>query len=161
MNKEPRGLLAGSMLRQDGTCPGKPGRFLRLIYMDKQYHHYVFKTYKGKSTLLDEEMIAYLGKTFEEISKEKGFPLLAYNILEDHVHLLVRQSSLDNTNYVMRVFKGASSRYLFKQYPTNRYEHRKLWGRGYYSEVILEEHLLDKIDYIKNQKDSKGVDKRY
>ena len=129
--------------------------------MNKIYCHYVFRTYKGRSSLKNKEFIEFLSKVFLEISKEKGFPIIAYHILEDHVHLLIQQTDDDNTNYIMRVFKGGSARRFFLEYPSNRFVDRKLWGRGYYYEIIDESLLKDKISYIKDQRDASGEDKRY
>jgi len=59
------------------------------------------------------------------------------------------------------MFKGISSRRFFQEYPSNRYEYRKLWGRGYYACRINETELPKVIEYIKNQVGQDGYDKRY
>ena len=125
------------------------------------YYHYTFRTYKGKSCLLYKEFKDKLGSEFQQIANDKGFDLIAYSVLEDHVHLLVKQMPEDTTNYVMRMFKGISARRFFQEYPSNRYEYRKLWGRGYYARRLLEEELLKVINYIRSQIGSNGYDKRY
>jgi len=125
------------------------------------YYHYIFRTYKGKSCLLFREFKEKLSAEFKQIAKEKGFELLDHNILEDHVHLLVRQGTTDSTNYVMRMFKGISARRFFQEYPSNRYEYRKLWGRGYFARKLSEAEVPKVIEYIKNQISSNGYDKRY
>lgn len=125
------------------------------------YYHYTFRTYKGKSCLLFNEFKDKLGSEFQQIAVNKGFELIAYCILEDHVHLLIKQGPEDTTNYVMRMFKGISARRFFQEYPSNRYEYRKLWGRGYYYRRIPEEELPKVVEYIKNQISSNGYDKRY
>lgn len=125
------------------------------------YFHYIFKTYKGKSSLKHNEFKLKLNAEFEQIAKDKGFNLLASNILEDHVHLLIQQSATDSTNYVMRMFKGIASRRFFQEYPSNRLVDRKLWGRGYYARKVSESDLPQVITYIKNQVGADGYDKRY
>jgi putative transposase len=125
------------------------------------YYHYTFRTYKGKSCLLFNEFKEKLGLEFQQIASDKGFELIAYSVLEDHVHLLIKQGSEDTTNYVMRMFKGISARRFFQEYPANRYEYRKLWGRGYNYKRITEEELPKVVEYIKNQVSSNGYDKRY
>ena len=102
-----------------------------------------------------------LASEFNKIACEKGFLLIAFSILEDHVHLLVKQSISDTTNYVMRMFKGISSRNFFLEYPSNRYEYRKLWGRGYFAREVKEEDIPKVKEYISNQIDKNGFDKRY
>lgn len=125
------------------------------------YYHYIFRTYKGKSCLLYPEFKEKLGSEFQQIANDKGFELITHSVLEDHVHLLVKQGPDDTTNYVMRMFKGISARRFFQEYPSNRYEYRKLWGRGYYARRLSEEELPKVVEYIKNQISVNGYDKRY
>ena len=125
------------------------------------YYHYIFKTYKGKSCLLYKEFKDKLGSEFQQIAKDKGFELIAHSILEDHVHLLIRQTMADSTNYVIRMFKGISARRFFQEYPSNRYEYMKLWGRGYYARKLSNTEVPKVIEYIRNQIGPNGYDKRY
>ncbi|MBN2057422.1 MAG: IS200/IS605 family transposase [Candidatus Saganbacteria bacterium] len=124
------------------------------------HYHYIFKTYKGKSTLL-LEFKDKIGKDFALIDQEKGFALIAHAILEDHVHLLLKQQKLDKTDYVMRMFKGISSRRFFKEFRSNRLDHRKLWGRGYFARPVPEAEVPKVVQYIKEQVNAHGFDKRY
>jgi putative transposase len=122
--------------------------------------HYVFSTYKRKQ-ILDNEIASDLGTIFKNICKKKGLILICQSILLDHVHLLIRKDSQDKNEYVMKVIKGISSYTIFKKHPSNRFEFRKLWGRGYRAkEIKNEDQLMRTINYIDAQK-SKGVDKRF
>ena len=125
------------------------------------YYHYTFKTYKGKSSLKYREFKDRLESEFKQIAKDKGVELLGCNILEDHVHLLIQQALSDSTDYVMRMFKGISSRRFFREYPSNRLVDRKLWGRGYFTRKVSEEDLPKVKAYIKDQIGPDGYDKRY
>jgi REP element-mobilizing transposase RayT len=121
--------------------------------------HYVFSTYRRKKSL-DDWIAAELAVIFDEICKEKGFGLIAQNILVDHVHLLIKKKSTDCNEYIMKMIKGISSHHFFEKYPSNRYAYRKLWSRGYRAREIKEETQLEEaIDYIEKQK-IKGLDKR-
>lgn len=125
------------------------------------HYHYIFGTYKNKSSLIDKGIRDFLSNEFRSIAEEKALIIVACSILEDHVHMLIEQSDNDDTNYVMRMIKGISARKLFKKYATNRLEYRKLWSRGYYSRIIPEHEIGIVIKYISTQTDSKGIDKRY
>jgi REP element-mobilizing transposase RayT len=110
--------------------------------------------------LLEGEIAKDLGPMFEKICKSKGFELIVFNVLVDHVHVLIRKGIADSNEYVMKMLKGISSREIFNRYPGNRLEFRKLWGRGYHAVEIKDQEALDKtILYIKNQKIN-GIDKR-
>jgi len=122
--------------------------------------HYVFSTYKRKQVLVGK-ISQELEGIIKNICEEKGFQLICQSILTEHVHLLIRKRFLDRNEYVMKVIKGISSRLLFKKYPSNRLEFRKLWGRGYRANEVKDDgHLKQVIEYIKGQK-LNGIDKRY
>jgi len=121
--------------------------------------HYTFSTYKRKQVLVDE-IAKKLEGIFENICKEKGFEIICQNILVDHVHLLIKKNNSDQNEYVMKMIKGKSAYLIFKEFPSDRFKYRKLWGRGYRAkEVRGIEEMRVVIDYISNQKIG-GVDKR-
>ncbi len=121
--------------------------------------HYVFCTYKRKKVLIGE-IAKELRGVFKEISREKGLRILGQSILVDHVHLLMKKNELDRNEYVMKMIKGISAYRIFKRYPSNRLEFRKLWGRGYRAvEVKNSRQLKLVMAYIKGQKID-GIDKR-
>ena len=121
--------------------------------------HYTFSTYNRQHILIDD-IAEYLGLLFEEICKNKGLKLICYNILIEHVHLLIEKNDADRNEYVMKMIKGISSRRVFEKYSSNRLKFRKLWGRGYRAFEIRNVVELNRvIGYIKGQKIT-GVDKR-
>lgn len=125
-----------------------------------KYVHYIFSTYK-RAQILEDCIADYLSVLFDEICREKGFRLIAHNILLDHVHLLIEKNELDRNEYVMKSLKAISARRLFDRFPTDRFVFRKLWGRGYRAyEVEGDEETEKVLNYIKNQKIN-GIDKRY
>ena len=131
-------------------------------YMNEVINHFVFRTYKGRSALIDPVTIEFLYKSFNDIASTKGFKIVACKIMEDHVHCLIQFDHKHRPDYVIRMIKGISSREFFKSFKTNRLEYRKLWGRSYYAEEIGEEKVETIIDYILNgQLDNSGHDKRY
>jgi len=125
----------------------------------KKIVHYTFSTYKRKH-ILENWIADELLRIFSNICAEKGFEIICQNILLEHVHLLLGKRMSDSNEYVMKIIKGGSARRFFKKYPSNRYEFRKLWGRGYRAVSIKdEEHLKQVVAYIDNQKID-GMDKR-
>ena len=121
--------------------------------------HYVFATYKRKLVLINE-ISGQLSVIFHKISNEKGFEIIRLSILVDHVHMLIKKNTSDSNEYIMKMTKGISSREILKLYPSNRFEFRKLWGRGYRAIEIKDKNQLKQtIKYIDNQKVD-GLDKR-
>jgi len=124
------------------------------------YCHFVFKTYRGKRFLTDKETLAFLRRSFNEIAYEKGFELVECEILCDHVHLLIKYCDHVSESDIMKALKGISARRLFQEYNVNRFEIRKLWARSFYSRKVEHCELGKAIEYIRNQKNTQGIDKR-
>ena len=74
---------------------------------------------------------------------------------------MVKYDSKHRVDYIIRMLKGISSRDFFKTYHTNRFVFRKLWARGYFTREIKTEELEKVINYIENQIDKDGFDKRF
>jgi len=125
------------------------------------YYHFVFRTYKGKHILTDRPSVDFLYKAFVDISKIKGFDLIACKVLGDHVHCLLGFDPKHRPDYVIRMIKGISSRDFFLEFKTNRLVYRKLWGRGYFEEQISPDKFNTVVRYIENQTNSSGLDKRF
>ncbi|MFA6170626.1 MAG: IS200/IS605 family transposase [Candidatus Margulisiibacteriota bacterium] len=125
-----------------------------------KYVHYVFSTYKRRQ-LISEDVAECLKTAFADICRGKGFRIECYDILIDHVHLLIEKQDNDSNEYVMKMVKGLSSKAVLAKFSTNRFDNRKLWGRGYRAYEIIDSDSLRKvIDYIKGQK-ANGEDKRF
>ncbi|MCX5726768.1 MAG: IS200/IS605 family transposase, partial [Candidatus Saganbacteria bacterium] len=118
-------------------------------------------TYTGKPLLEDREIRVFLMNIFLEIAQEKGFQIVECEMLSDHVHLLIEQNYMVSTSLVMKNLKGISSRRLFQKYNTNRYEIRKLWGRSFNARKINQDQTENVVNYIRNQRSSEGIDKRF
>jgi putative transposase len=126
----------------------------------KKIYHYIFSTY-SRGQILIGEIVDDLGQIFDEIAFQKSFKIIAKNILADHVHLLIEKEAIDQNEYIVKMIKGISSRRIFMEYPTNRFVHKKLWGRGYRAyEIKSGLQLIQTKNYIINQTVA-GVDKRF
>ena len=75
--------------------------------------------------------------------------------------MLVNQSYNISTSFVMKNLKGISSRRLFQRYDVSRFEFRKLWGRSFNVRKIDNTQKAIVVNYIKSQRTSEGIDKRY
>jgi putative transposase len=111
--------------------------------------------------LEDKEIRGFLMNTFNDIANAKGFEIIACEILSDHVHMLIDQPYAISTSSAMKNIKGASARYLFQKYPSNRYDVRKLWARSFNCRKIPTDQKETVMNYIKKQRNLDGIDKRY
>ena len=114
------------------------------------YLHIVFST-KHRAPFLQDKTIrdnlhAYLTGTCRNLDS----PSLAIGGVEDHVHLLCRQSKIHSVADLVREFKRESSKWVKEQDP-------KLgafyWQQGYGAFSISPSHVEALKDYIWNQED--------
>lgn len=124
-------------------------------------YHYTFNTYNGMPLLEDQGIRSFLLKLFQDIAYDKGFKIIEMEILADHVHMLIEQPYTISISLVMKYIKGASARSLFHEYPTNRFDIRKLWARSYNCRKIKVNQTETVVNYIRDQRGSDGIDKRY
>jgi putative transposase len=113
--------------------------------------HCVFHTYYRKPVLV--ESVYDLAKTLiRNIASDKGFQLIVYAVMPDHVHLLL-QLVPDEVPRAMNMFKGILSRRIFQQFPDLRLDMRSnhLWAAGYYARTVDALSLASTIQYIQNQ----------
>ena len=123
--------------------------------------HFIFNTYKNKSSLGNKEFCEFLEQSFFDIAKDKGFKIINCELLEDHVHILIDYPNTLTMAKLIQALKGISSRQFFKEYPSNRSVDRKLWARSYYYRHILPHDIKQVSKYISDQIDRSGYDKRY
>lgn len=124
-------------------------------------YHYVIRTYCSYPLLNGNDIVHFLYDEFFNISQDKEFEILECEILIDHVHLLIEQSYLLSNSDVMKSLKGISARRIFSEFPTNRYKIRKLWARSFYCRKVKNEDKEKITEYIKSQRNRKGIDKRF
>jgi putative transposase len=124
-------------------------------------YHYTFTTYKRSPFLEDPAIRDFLKKAFNDISNEKGYSIIACEVLVDHVHMLIDQDYTVSPSVAMKNIKGIASRKLFQEYPVNGEEARKLWARSFHARKITPGEKDEVIKYIREQRDSEGIDKRY
>jgi len=110
--------------------------------------HCVFSTYRRQAVLLDEikDMVEALVR---EIAVDKGYQLIAYAVMPDHVHLLLTLHRGDVPR-AMNMFKGIISRRILLRFPDLRLDMRSnhLWTAGYYARTVDSSSLSATIRYI-------------
>jgi len=124
-------------------------------------YHYTFCLYRRSALLVDPEIVSFLKAAFLSIAAEKEFRIIECEILCDHVHLLIDQSYNQSESFVMKSLKGVSARMLFKNFDANRFEVRKLWARSFFVRKISNAQKEAVVNYIRLQKTSEDLDKRF
>ncbi|MFC1559659.1 IS200/IS605 family transposase [Candidatus Margulisiibacteriota bacterium] len=128
---------------------------------ERKYYHYMFVTYK-KRYIFESAVRKYLREKFYDVAKSKKIDIISLAVLGDHVHVLIEQKYNDSPAYIMKCMKGYTSYKLFREYPNmDRAVYRKLWARSYCCREVSASDLKIIQDYIKNQINVPGVDKRF
>lgn len=101
-------------------------------------HHVVQRGNNKERVFLDREDYEKYLSLLEKYSTEKGVPVLAYCLMENHVHLLVRPSEEESLPKMMQGIALCYTQFF------NRKRRRtgRLWECRYYSAIVDEEKYL-------------------
>ena len=120
------------------------------------YHHIMTQGI-GKSCIFKEEVnkIKMLNIMREEVQKG-GVKLLAYCIMDNHLHVLMNSSNISDMSNFMKIINIRYARYYNKKYNRVGYVFRD----RYKSQPIVNEHyLLRCMRYIHNNPVKAGISK--
>lgn len=113
------------------------------------YIHFVFTTKYREPSInrtLEKQLHLYLWLKATEL---EVIPLMI-NGMDDHVHILLKFSSLLTVAQVVKLLKGTSSR-LMNELTNNQNQFQ--WSRGYGAFSVSPRDVSMIADYIKNQKE--------
>ena len=107
-----------------------------------------YKVKKGEPFWLNEELEIFITKEIAEIVKEDALDVLAYNICEDHVHMLL-VCEPDALSNIVRKLKGRSSQKLKKYLEVPKEEKFHLWAQKFDRKPVEDEEGLEAVrNYI-------------
>jgi putative transposase len=91
---------------------------------------------------------------FQQVARENGYELLAYETMPEHAHLLIGLNSGKILSAAVKKIKGISARRIFQEFPLLKQQIRSnnLWARSYAYKEVQKEVLANVIKYINNQK---------
>ena len=112
-----------------------------------QYHLVWTPKYRGK-VLADKYIKQELKRIIKLICAWKGFPIHAWHIGDEHIHLFLTIPPKYSVSYAVAIIKGKSSAWLKKQ--TKKFPKGTLWNRGYFISTVGVNELVVKR-YVENQ----------
>lgn len=120
-------------------------------------YHLVFNT-KYRKEVLRGEVSERAREILENIAAKKKGKIRELKIMPDHVHMLVSIPPQAKVSDVVKQLKGASSRYLFKEFPDLRKKLRKghLWAPSYFVRAAGNVTMGMVKKYIKEQEKKHG-----
>jgi putative transposase len=130
----------------------------RRIKQEGGIYFFTLVTYQRQELFASPEVRVLLMDTVDEVKKFHPFEMIAYCVMEDHVHLLW-QMPMDDANYSMRIglIKRRFSRKFVARYgqilPRTESQLKRqemaIWQRRYWEHMIRDEQDLEQhIAYI-------------
>lgn len=88
---------------------------------------------KYRRRILSGRVAVRCGELLEQIAAERGWEIVAQEVMPDHVHLFVRVGPTDAPASVVRAFKGHTARVLREEFPYLRRFAKVLWSPSYFA----------------------------
>lgn len=124
------------------------------IVYNCQYH--VVWVTKYRRPVLTQQVEIRLKEILKEISTEIKVDILEMEVGDmNHVHLLLSLDPQFGVHKAVKRFKGASSRYLRKEFPELTKRLPTLWTNSYFVATVGGAPLATIKQYIQNQKRSR------
>ncbi|GAX42980.1 transposase IS200-family protein [Tolypothrix sp. NIES-4075] len=105
-------------------------------YKSGNHHKYLLNLHfvwcpKRRKKVLVGDIARRAKEIFHTLANEKGWDILALEIAPDHIHLFIGVTPTDAPHLVIKAFKGRSSFYLRKEFPS-LLKLPSLWSRSYF-----------------------------
>jgi putative transposase len=107
---------------------------------------------KYRRSVLVPPVDARLKELILEIAAKHGFTVHEMEVMPDHVHLFVEADPTQSVAEIVNRFKGATSRFLRKEFPPLRSRLPTLWSRSYFAASVGAVSEAAVKRYIENQK---------
>ena len=110
--------------------------------------YYYFEWFTERLLSADEiaALEAFISTKVDEVEAD----ILALNIMEDRVQILLSLSPKLSVSEVMQKLKGASSKYMNEHFKDRK---KFAWNRAYWARTVSKGNLLEAIEYIKGNND--------
>ncbi len=119
-------------------------------------YHLLFAL-KYRRQIIYGKIKADVAQLLSTLCKRKGMEIIEAERCKDHVHMLVRKSSVSE---IMGYLRGKSSLMIFERHANLKckYGNRHFWCRGYYVDTVGKNTKLIQ-EYISSQlKEDRGAD---
>lgn len=91
---------------------------------------------KYRRPVLDGRVASRLDELIRAKADEKGWEIVALEVMPDHVHLFVKHDPKASASYVANQFKGFTSRVLREEFPHLKSRMPTLWSSSYFAASV-------------------------
>ncbi|UUU25026.1 IS200/IS605 family transposase [Streptomyces sp. DSM 40750] len=86
--------------------------------------------------VLGGRVAARLEELIRQKADERGWEIVALDVMPDHVHLFVKHDAKSPASYIANQFKGFTSRVLREEFPHLRSKLPTLWSSSYFAASV-------------------------
>ncbi|WP_425473584.1 IS200/IS605 family transposase [Streptomyces tailanensis] len=91
---------------------------------------------KYRRPVLDGRVAVRLEELIRQKADERGWKIVALEVMPDHVHLSVKHDPKSSASYVANQFKGFTSRALREEFPHLKSRMPTLWSSSYFAASV-------------------------
>src|SRR4029079_14891854 len=91
---------------------------------------------KYRRSVLGGRVAERLDELIRQKAEERGWEIVALEVMPDHVHLFVKHDPKSSASYVANQFKGFTSRVLRTEFPHLRSQLPTLWSSSYFAAPV-------------------------
>lgn len=91
---------------------------------------------KYRRRVLGGRVAERLDELIREKANERGWTVVALEVMPDHVHLFVKHDPKSSASYVANQFKGFTSRVLREEFPHLKSRLPTLWSSSYFAASV-------------------------
>ncbi|GAA0931012.1 IS200/IS605 family transposase [Streptomyces thermoalcalitolerans] len=91
---------------------------------------------KYRRPVLGGRVAVRLEELIRQKADERGWEIVALDVMPDHVHLFVKHDPKSSASYVANQFKGFTSRVLRAEFPHLRSQLPTLWSSSYFAASV-------------------------
>jgi putative transposase len=88
---------------------------------------------KYRRPVLDGRVAERLDELIRAKADERGWEIIALEVMPDHVHLFVKHDAKSSASYVANQFKGFTSHVLREEFPHLKSRMPTLWSSSYFA----------------------------
>ncbi|KPJ48542.1 MAG: hypothetical protein AMJ41_04700 [candidate division Zixibacteria bacterium DG_27] len=122
------------------------GKFHR-FYVPEAIYFVTSKTHGNRKFFANKRSAPILLNCIDNFRKEGRYLLLAFVIMPDHLHIILKPNAKENISKIMHSIKRGSSRLINQMLNRNG----PLWQSGFYEQIIRnEKEFWEKVNYIYN-----------
>ena len=116
-------------------------------------YHFVWIP-KYRNAVFRKPYAEFLKALFRKIAYDYDMEVSEIEIMEDHIHMMLKAEPRESPAHIMQVLKSISAREFFRAYPEIKRKYfwgGKLWTRSYYVETVGNRNESEVRKYVQDQ----------